>query len=216
MEQQKEFILTTNDFNKEKLELSWVSEKIKLQSDLASLHEQIVTWELEKNIDLSKVKSYFESIKDKNWEELKNEWASLSFAVQIFLKNQNMYTGKIDGLYMTKWKLDSKTRQAVKLFQSKNWLNPDGWTGHETIQKMLNFFDKTSSSTEEIISVPVSHFEISSEFHKLSSIQQKLFWEWKYLIKTDKTIYFFKDNHMQKTELSNADYLEKRINSKKD
>ena len=50
--------------------------------------------------------------------------------IQTKLKNWGYYSGSVDGIYGT------KTRDAVKYFQRKNGLSPDGIAGPATLSKM--------------------------------------------------------------------------------
>ena len=50
--------------------------------------------------------------------------------IQSKLKNWGYYSGSVDGIYGT------KTRDAVKYFQRKNGLSPDGIAGPATLSKM--------------------------------------------------------------------------------
>lgn len=62
--------------------------------------------------------------------------------IQTKLKRWGYYTGAIDGIY------GSKTRQAVRYFQSKNGLVVDGIVGSKTAAAMgLNWNNATTSST---------------------------------------------------------------------
>ena len=61
--------------------------------------------------------------------------------IQTKLKRWGYYNGTIDGVY------GSKTLAAVKWFQSKNGLNPDGIAGKKTLEAMGIYTSSTSSGT---------------------------------------------------------------------
>ena len=61
--------------------------------------------------------------------------------IQTTLKRWGYYNGTIDGVY------GSKTLAAVKWFQSKNGLNPDGIAGKKTLEAMGIYTSSTSSGT---------------------------------------------------------------------
>ena len=247
---ERTLLLKSEDISKEKLQIQRIAEKINAQSDLKDLYTSIL-WKTEKKdegtkIDLSKVSSYLNSLQWKNSEEIQKEWISLSFAVQLFLKSQKLYDGKIDGLYIDKWKTESKTRAAVRTFQKMVGLKSvDGWTGKETIKKMIEILDKDSQNNkkiiekippvtpntvkkadnpnnihltleEEFMKTPVSNFEISSDYAKLSPQQQKDFLAGKYTIVGERYSYTVVDGLTTRTKNpSLADEYLKRANTKK-
>lgn len=61
--------------------------------------------------------------------------------VQQKLKNWGYYTGKVDGIYGT------KTKSAVKYFQSKNGLSVDGIVGPQTAKALGMNLSSSSSQT---------------------------------------------------------------------
>lgn len=82
---------------------------------------------------------YFE-----NSEEVLSRYGSRGSEVtniQTRLKNWGYYTGSIDGVY------GSKTVSAVKRFQSKNGLSPDGIAGPATL-KAMGIYSSLSSGSD--------------------------------------------------------------------
>ena len=59
------------------------------------------------------------------------------FVIQSALKSLWHDPWKVDGVYKEKWKNISKTIDAVKDFQNKNWLTVDWQVWPETIAKLL-------------------------------------------------------------------------------
>lgn len=62
--------------------------------------------------------------------------------IQTKLKNWGYYTGSVDGIF------GSKTRQAVRYFQSKNGLSVDGIVGTKTARAMGITLTGTTSSSQ--------------------------------------------------------------------
>ena len=106
------------------------------------------------NMDL--VKRYLDSLKDKNWTELKGKnTAAWIMAVQIALESMKDETwnakydvGMIDGFY------GNKTREAVIKFQQDVWFtweDVDGRAWTKTIHKILEilWWNITSANNEE-------------------------------------------------------------------
>jgi hypothetical protein len=62
-------------------------------------------------------------------------------SIQILLESIWYEVGQIDGILVTKWKSTSKTMEAIKKFQSDNWLKADGIPGRATIDKLLAVCD---------------------------------------------------------------------------
>ena len=101
------------------------------KKDISSAQDKLpISWEKAKSALLN----YFNDIKDKPRAEVKKEWGARVFALQVFLKQQGLYTGKIDGFY---GKANSLTYKAAKEFQTKNNIKIDGRAGKETIGKIL-------------------------------------------------------------------------------
>lgn len=55
--------------------------------------------------------------------------------IQTALKNAGFYDGEIDGV------IGPKTKEAIKKFQEKNGLNPDGVVGSRTWEKLQNYLN---------------------------------------------------------------------------
>ena len=206
----EQFILKSDDVNKEKLKTSWIAEKIKLQSDLSSLHNDILWVKKDEkenkntdvNVDIFKLKSYLESVKNKERTDIKNQWSAISFAVQLFLKNQWLYKdGRIDGIF---W---PKTYSAVRLFQEKwNIENPgdkiekvDWFVGKFTIDKILKVLYKELPKLENDVGMITSNPDIKLSFDSLNEIQKLEFKSWRYTIETDRYYYKFVDGGLHRT-----------------
>lgn len=183
--------ISKNDVYETGLKYDYVKEKLENHKDLKDLYNQVL-WlddkENKKIEDLSGVKTYFESItktwEEYDWNKIKKEWATWSFAVQLFLKSQGLYNGRIDWLYMTAWQPESKTRAAVRKFQEANWLLKDGWAWPETIKKMLEKLDVKPANPETDMNKILENLEIADAYKKLNSIFQWQFRDWQYVIET--------------------------------
>ena len=122
----------------------YVKEKIK--TELSSLQKEMFytikdDGKVECHMDI--VKSYLESIKGLEWEQIKEKWWAWVMAVQIALesmKDEN-WGSKYD-VGVIDWMFWKGTRAAVLQFQKDNDLRfkngqPDGLPGKVTIQKLL-------------------------------------------------------------------------------
>ena len=194
--------ISKNDVYETWLKYDYVKEKLENHKDLKDLYNQVL-WvddkENKKIEDLSGVKTYLDSLKDKSWNDIKKEWATRSFAVQLFLKSQGLYNGRIDWLYMTAWQSESKTRAAVRKFQEANWLVVDGRAWSETIKKMLEKIDVKSANPELDMNKILENKEIFDAYKKLNPIFQWKFRTWWYVIETKEYSYKVVDKQLQRT-----------------
>lgn len=105
-------------------------------------------WDVEYNLDL--VKKYLDSIKDKEYFELKSQNTSAwIMSVQIALSSTGYDVGKIDWILRNKWAVSSNTVEAIVRFQKDNWLRPDWQPGSKTIKKLLEKLWNTQGWNEE-------------------------------------------------------------------
>lgn len=119
--------------------VDWVDKQ--LRAELDNLQQS----KFDKNISIK----YLQKLKNKSsYNELMkdNSWATI-VAVQVLLKELGFYNWKIDGILKTKWKVTSQTMEAVRAFQRKNGLTPDGVPGPSTIRKLLEKFGSWASNT---------------------------------------------------------------------
>ena len=121
-------------------EVNWVKEQTK--SALSSLQKEVLytkDWD-DVTFDVDTSLNYLNTLKNKKtYREVmaQNSWATV-MAIQILLKNKWYSLGKIDGILKSQWKTTSKTMEAIRKFQSDNWLTPDGIPGPITISKILD------------------------------------------------------------------------------
>lgn len=187
------------------LKYDYVKEKLEKHEQLKDLYNQVLWfWESEKKtLDLSWVKNYLTTIQDYDWKTIQEQWATWSFAVQLFLKSQWLYEWKVDWLYLTKGKeSESKTRSAVRKFQEANWFTGkdiDWRAGKETIKKMLEVMNQKPIEPETNIDKILLNTEIASEFAKLDIIKQWEFKAWRYSIETDKYSYKIEEWQLHRT-----------------
>lgn len=105
-------------------------------------------WEVEYNMDL--VKKYLDSIKDKEYSELKSQNTSAwIMSVQIALSSTGYDVGKIDWILRNKWAVSSNTVEAIIRFQKDNGLKPDWQPGSKTIKKLLEKLWNTQDWNKE-------------------------------------------------------------------
>ncbi len=120
-------------------EVNWVQEQTRLA--LADLQKEVLYTKEWDNVtfDVDTSIAYLQTLKDaKTWKEMVEENSGATImAIQILLKNKWYELWKIDGILRTKWQATSKTMEAIKKFQSANWLNPDWIPGPETLEKLL-------------------------------------------------------------------------------
>lgn len=149
-------LITNNDWNYESSidnlsEIDWVTKQVKKE-----------LWELQKDVEESKikdsffektdnnkviynmslVKEYLESCVQKDEVQINS---AVVMAVQIVLELKWYNVWKIDGLLKNnKWTL-SMTEQAIRTFQKENWLRVDWVPWKDTIWKILeNLWDISS------------------------------------------------------------------------
>ena len=103
----------------------------KINGETVEYDMDLVKEYLSKLNDLIKDKTSSNAWKYLTWRERTAAWI---MAVQIALESQWYDVGRIDGVF---W---NKTKKAVKDFQEKNQLNPDGLPGKDTISKLIDGF----------------------------------------------------------------------------
>ncbi len=101
------------------------------RKELESLKEEILNkkiWEVWNTEVIS-------NLQNLEWSKINN--AKDTLFVQIALSKLGYNVGVIDGIITNHGKKTSRTIEAIKLFQGKNWLKPDGIVGENTLGKMI-------------------------------------------------------------------------------
>lgn len=83
--------------------------------------------------------------------------------LQLTLKNLNIYSGEIDGIF------GSNTLKAVRVFQENNNITVDGTVGDETWNALLEYMEvpTTLSYTYDILTLNIK--SILNKYHFISS-----------------------------------------------
>lgn len=147
----------------------WINKQIaevysKSNSDLSDLKSNINDSILEDKLTINHVINVLKNAQtrftnEKYTDVVTNMWAGLTLSIQIALQELWFDPGAIDGVYMNladknsknqnKY-ANSKTRKAVKAFQKANELPEDWWAGKDTITKILEKLDDTTSTSDII------------------------------------------------------------------
>lgn len=134
-------------------ELDWVNEQT-ISALWGLKMELLIKREPGKNarIDTSDFENYLETLKDKKtYEEVMAHNSSATImSVQVLLRMMHYYGfWRLDGVLRDKWKLTSKTMEAIKLFQKRNGLVVDGLPWPKTIRKLLDVYKEFKKNEHE-------------------------------------------------------------------